>query len=104
MLAAFWFAVKKAGLVRIDAKTGEEVRFRYHDCRHTFGSRLGMAGKDLKTIMEIMGHKSTKVAMRYQHPAPEHKLETVRILDKKFPSQIPTGQIIELKKIGGSHG
>lgn len=101
---AFWFAVKEAGLVRIDGKTGEGMRFRFHDLRHTFGSRLGMAGKDLKTIMEIMGHKSTKVAMRYQHPAPEHKLEAVRTLDKKIPSKIPTGQIIEMKKVAGSEG
>jgi integrase len=97
---AFWYAVKEAGLTRIDAKTGKPIRFRFHDLRHNFGSRLGMAGKDLKTIMEIMGHKSTKVAMRYQHPTPEHKLEAVKILDKKFPSKIPTGEIIEFKRTG----
>ena len=101
---AFWYAVKEAGLTRIDAKTGKRIRFRFHDLRHTFGSRLGMAGRDLKTIMEIMGHKSTKVAMRYQHPSPEHKLEAVKILDKKFPPKIPTGGIIELKRVGDSGG
>jgi len=40
--------------------------FRFHDLRHTFGSRLGMDGMDLKTIMEIMGHRTHKMAMRYQ--------------------------------------
>ncbi len=64
-------------------KDGEkDVRFRFHDLRHTFGSRLGMAGFDLKTIMEIMGHKTTKVAMRYQHPSPDHKLKAVQSLDR----------------------
>ncbi len=80
---AFWYAIKEAGLIRIDAKTGEKIRFRFHDLRHTFGTRLGMAGKDLKTIMEIMGHRTEKVALSYQHPAPEHKLDAVEILDQK---------------------
>ena len=55
--------------------------FRFHDLRHTFGSRLGMAGTDLKTIMEIMGHKTHVMAMWYQHPSPDHKLKAVRNLD-----------------------
>jgi hypothetical protein len=35
----------------------------------------------LKTIVEIMGHKSHKMAMRYQHPTPDHKLNAVKALD-----------------------
>jgi site-specific recombinase XerD len=89
---AFWYAVKEAGLIRIDARTGEKIRFRFHDLRHTFGTRLGMSGADLKTIMEIMGHKTVKVAMSYQHPAPDHKLEAVKILDQ------PTSKITSAKK------
>jgi integrase len=88
---AFWYAVKKVGLTSIEMKNGKEVetRFRFHDLRHTFGTRLGMAGKDLKTIMEIMGHKTTKVAMMYQHPMPSHKLEAVKILDEVPPLFTP---------------
>ena len=41
-----------------------------------------MNGFDLKTIMEIMGHKTAKVAMRYQHPTPDHKLQAVKSLDE----------------------
>jgi len=91
LTSAFYNAVKRAGLVRIESKKGEtkEIRFRFHDCRHTFGSRLGMIGTDLKTIMEIMGHKTTKMAMRYQHPMPSHKLEAVKMLDRT-PSKITT--------------
>lgn len=76
---AFWYAASEAGLVRWE--NGKKVRFRFHDLRHTFGSRLGQCGVDLKTIMEIMGHKSVKVALRYQHPSPDHKLVAVRSLD-----------------------
>ena len=77
---AFWKVIEEAGLIR--REEGKKVRFRFHDLRHTFGSRLGMSGTDLKTIMEIMGHKTAKVAMRYQHPSPSHKLEAVKGLDK----------------------
>jgi len=84
---AFWEAVRKTGLIRKENRNGKtvEVRFRFHDLRHTFGSRLGMAGADLKTIMEIMGHRTERVALRYQHPTPSHKLEAVRALDLKKP-------------------
>ncbi|HOD36800.1 MAG TPA: tyrosine-type recombinase/integrase [Syntrophales bacterium] len=80
---AFWTAIDKAGLKRFENVRGElkEVRFRFHDLRHTFGSRLGMAGVDVKTIMEIMGHKTIKMALRYQHPLPGHKLNAVKLLD-----------------------
>jgi site-specific recombinase XerD len=97
---AFWTAIEEAGLTRIELdKKGNEktVRFRFHDLRHTFGSRLGMAGQDLKTIMEIMGHKNPRTAMRYQHPSPDHKLQAVRILDKSH-LKITKGKVIELKK------
>jgi len=97
---AFWYAIKEVGLTRIEMKNGKEVktRFRFHDLRHTFGSRLGMAGKDLKTIMEIMGHKTIKVAMMYQHPMPSHKLEAVKTLDQVPPIFTP-GEIEEEKKV-----
>jgi len=77
---AFRRAVKDAGLIIWDGD--KKVRFRFHDCRHTFGSRLGMKGFDLKTIMEIMGHKTAKVVMRYQHPTPDHKSQAVKSLDE----------------------
>jgi integrase len=96
---AFWFAVKAAGLTRMDNVRGQVkmVRFRFHDLRHTAGSRLGMAGVDLKTIMEIMGHKTHKMAMRYQHPAPVHKLNAMKTLDE-VPSKSPQAIIEAVKR------
>ena len=92
---AFWRAIEEAGLIRYE--DGKKIRFRFHDLRHTFGSRLGMNGTDLKTIMEIMGHKTAKVAMRYQHPSPSHKLEAVKSLDK-IRETVPRN-IVTLKRI-----
>lgn len=94
---AFWTAVDKANLYRLEG--GETVRFRFHDLRHTFGSRLGMAGADLKTIMEIMGHRTPRMSMRYQHPTPDHKLNAVQRLQKNgVPPNFTPGAVIPLKK------
>jgi site-specific recombinase XerD len=40
-----------------------------------------MAGVDIKTIQELMGHKDISMTMRYSHPTPEHKKRVVEILD-----------------------
>ena len=44
--------------------------FRWHDCRHTFCSRLAMAGVPLKTIQSLAGHKTISITARYAHLAP----------------------------------
>jgi len=41
--------------------------FRWHDLRHTFCSRLAMAGKSLKVIQTAAGHKTIAMAARYAH-------------------------------------
>src|SRR6267378_6510176 len=48
--------------------------FRLYDFRHTYGSRMAMAGVDLMTLRELMGHSSITITQRYCHPTPEHKL------------------------------
>jgi integrase len=57
--------------------------FRLYDFRHTFGSRMAMAGVDLMTLRELMGHASITTTQRYCHPTPEHKREAVEKL-KRF--------------------
>jgi integrase len=67
-----WFnpAVKGAGL----------KNFTWHCLRHTFASRLIMAGVDLRTVQELMGHKTIQMTVRYAHLAPKHQLAAVQRL------------------------
>jgi integrase len=66
-----WFteAIRAAGI----------KEFTWHCLRHTFASRLVMAGVDLRTVQELLGHKSIMMTMRYSHLSPEH---CVKALEK----------------------
>jgi len=78
-----WFAevVKQAGL----------ANFHWHDLRHTFASRLVMAGVDLRTVQELMGHKAIAMTVRYSHLAPAHQREAVeRLVRAASQSPQPT--------------
>ena len=55
----YWFAtaLSKANI----------VRYRWHDNRHTFCSRLAMRGENLKVIQQLAGHKTIQMSARYAH-------------------------------------
>lgn len=46
--------------------------YTWHGNRHTFASRLVMAGVDPRTVQELGGWKSLKMVQRYSHLAPGH--------------------------------
>jgi site-specific recombinase XerD len=75
-----WFepVVQAAGL----------TAFSWHCLRHTFASRLVMAGVDIRTVQELMGHKTISMTVRYAHLAPKHTLAAVERLDA--PTEQPT--------------
>jgi len=41
---------------------------------------LTMSGVDIRTVQELLGHKSLRMTERYAHLSPAHKLEAVQRL------------------------
>jgi integrase len=54
-----WFlpALRKAGI----------ANFHWHDCRHTYASRLRQTGTPLGNIAELLGHRGLAMTKRYAH-------------------------------------
>ena len=62
-------------------KAAKVTDFSWHCLRHTFASRLVMAGVDIRTVQELLGHKTIAMTVRYSHLAPKHTLAAVERLD-----------------------
>jgi integrase len=51
---------------------------RFHDLRHTFGTRLAASGQPMRMIQEFLGHADSKTTQIYTHYAPsEHEVQIV---------------------------
>jgi len=61
-------ALKAAGVRRV----------RFHDLRHTFGTRMAAAGVPMRTLQEWMGHRDFRTTLIYADYAPgAHEVELV---------------------------
>jgi len=72
LLRVFYPVMKKA-----DVK-----RFRFHDLRHTFATRLVQAGADIYTVQKLGRWKTISMVMRYAHHHPESLGSGIEILDR----------------------
>ena len=64
------------------------MRLSGRSLRHTFASRLVMAGVDIRTVQELLGHKTIAMTVRYSHFAPKHTLAAVERLDTHKLAQL----------------
>lgn len=53
------------------------ANFRFHDLRHTFGTRLGDRGVSPFIIAALMGHSNIQMTARYVHPTEQGKRAAV---------------------------
>jgi site-specific recombinase XerD len=49
----------------------------WHTLRHTAASRRVMAGVDIVSVKEIMGHRNIETTLRYSHLSPQHLREGI---------------------------
>ena len=67
--------------------------FRWHDIRHTFASRLVMAGVPLRAVQLLLGHKRIETTLRYCHLGDTHLREAVeRLTANPSDTRSDTGQ------------
>ena len=87
-----WVFVKKDRVTQLRSnKTGFMAACRRakltgvspHVLRHTFASRLAMAGTDLRTIQELGGWRSIQMVERYAHLSDEHKRAAIESLSRE---------------------
>lgn len=52
----------------------------WHDLRHTFASYLVMAGGNLTSIKELMGHETIAMILSYAHLAPDFQRDAINRL------------------------
>jgi integrase len=75
-------AVKRAGIQDL----------HLHDLRHTWASRLAMAGVDLLTIKELGGWKTLIMVQRYAHLSPDHKRQALERMSSGFITSSQNGK------------
>lgn len=59
----------------------------FHDLRHTFASRMVMAGVDLYSVQTLLGHKTPAMTLRYAHLSPGHLRQAVEVLASPTPRE-----------------
>ncbi len=79
----FWKALKIGGI----------EKFRFHDLRHTFATRLIQAGVDIYTVSKLLGHKDIETTTRYTHLLTANLKSAVRVLDNFSAGKEPEKQV-----------
>lgn len=76
-----------------------------HDLRHTFASRLAMAGVDLLAIKELGGWKTLAMVLRYAHLSPDHMRQALgRLISHRTDTATSTGQGSPITESSGENG
>jgi integrase len=92
-----------SSLDHLHAKTRNTLKFSpefvLHSLRHTYLTRLGLAGVEAFTIMKLAGHSSVTVSQRYVHPTPQAMEDAVARLDNMNTCSLESESMGSSKRI-----
>ena len=71
-------------------------KVRFHDLRHTFGTRMAAAGVPMRTLQEWMGHRDFRTTLIYADYAPG-RMRSISSTGLCEPVPVPPGR--EYKKL-----
>src|SRR5271165_6793630 len=71
--------------------------YTWHCNRHSFASRLVMAGVSFRTVGDLLGHRTAQMVMRYSHLAPEHTQDAVDRLTPMVTSTPVAPAVTEIR-------
>ncbi len=72
--------------------------FRPHDCRHTAATLFRRKGTKLDTLMEILGHSTIRMTMRYAHVGSEEKRDAAEAVGYLIATQKVKDLLMPLPK------
>jgi len=86
-----WDRTLQSWMERVQRRAGVEVTGNIHILRHSFCTRMAMAGVPTRVIKEMAGHASITTTERYMHLAPGSTQEAGRApeLEPERPDDLP---------------
>jgi integrase len=85
----------RAWMAKAQRRAGLEVNSLLRILRHTFCSRLAIAGAPAKAIQELAGHVSLSTTQRYMHLSPAAKDAAIRLLENASLTGENLGDMLE---------
>ena len=102
----FKAAVKRAGVgqfeevTRKDGRTEQRPLTRFHDLRHTFGTRMAGVGVPMRTLQEWMGHRDFKTTLIYADYSPS--VREREWIESAFSRGISDTKLSETEVVGAN--
>jgi integron integrase len=81
-------------LKRVVTRAGIRKRITSHAFRHSFATHLLMAGEDIRTVQELLGHNDVSTTMIYLHCLNNRERTVVSPLDRlKVVQPVPSEEV-----------